>query len=314
MLLKRIAILLMIVSLAATMGCAASKNGHTISSALERPAGLAERPVEGVSQGPSHVPNPDLPEMGAAEHEHMGDNFFSRGDYAMAFIQYEKALSKHSDNPNVMYKMGLLLLSGELYKEAEATFRSLLEKDQSCARAHEGLGMALFGMKRLDEAEGEFYKAVQLDPTLWMSHNFLGNICDLKGEYQSSILAYRNALSMRPHLGYLYNNLGVSYSLAGEYESALAAFRKALVNRAPEDKVRNNMALALAKLGRQEEAFQAFRHSGDAKAYNNLGCIFMDQGNYEKAADCFQKAIAMQPTFYALANENLRAARAEVSQ
>jgi Tfp pilus assembly protein PilF len=174
--------------------------------------------------------------------------------------------------------------------------------------------MALFGMKQLDEAEEQFLKAVQLDTTLWKSHNFLGNIHDLKGDYRSSISAYQNALSIRPHEGNVYNNLGVSLSLAGEYESAVAAFRKAIMNGGPEERVRNNLALALAKLGRHQEAFQAFRHSGDATAYNNLGCVFMDQGEYERAEECFEKAITLQPTFYALANDNLRAARSATSQ
>jgi Flp pilus assembly protein TadD len=307
MLIKKVWIIALGISLTAATGCATNKNAQTMSSTLERPAGLLDS--EEVSHGQVQVPNPELPEMSAVEHEHMGDNLFSRGDYALAFIQYEKALSKSPGDSNVMYKMGLLLLSGELYKEAEATFQSLLEEDPSCGRGYEGLGMALFGMKRLDEAEEQFLKAVQLDSTLWKSHNFLGNIHDLKGEYKSSVFAYRNALSGHPHVGDVYNNLGVSHSLAGQYESAVAAFRKALVNGAPEDKVRNNLALALAKLGRHDEAFQAFRHSGDAQAYNNLGCVFMEQGNYEKAADCFEKAIALQPTFYALANDNLRAAK-----
>ena len=42
-----------------------------------------------------------------------------------------------------------------------------------------------------------------------------------------------------------------------------------------------------------------------AKAYNNLGVAFLEDGHYARASRCFEKAIATQPTYYEKANENL---------
>ena len=43
-----------------------------------------------------------------------------------------------------------------------------------------------------------------------------------------------------------------------------------------------------------------------ARAHNNLGCVYLAEGKMEKAAQCFHKAIEINPTFYVKANENLQ--------
>jgi len=66
----------------------------------------------------------------------------------------------------------------------------------------------------------------------------------------------------------------------------------------------------LAELGRYREALEAFRKGGnEAQAYNNLGCIYLEKGKFQKAITCFEKAIEINPDFYARASENLIKAR-----
>ena len=68
--------------------------------------------------------------------------------------------------------------------------------------------------------------------------------------------------------------------------------------------------MALSKLGRYQEALEAFRKGGnEAQAYNNLGCIYLEEGKFEKAITCFEKAIKINPAFYLRASENLKKAR-----
>jgi len=63
----------------------------------------------------------------------------------------------------------------------------------------------------------------------------------------------------------------------------------------------------LAKSGRYPAALDAFTKASDsAKAYNNLGCMYMADGRYQKASEALEKAIALSPKFYTLANENLK--------
>jgi tetratricopeptide (TPR) repeat protein len=63
-------------------------------------------------------------------------------------------------------------------------------------------------------------------------------------------------------------------------------------------------------LGRYSEALEVFRNGGnEASAYNNVGCMYLDQGKYKEAIGCFEKAIEISPTYHEQAGENLRRAR-----
>ena len=65
--------------------------------------------------------------------------------------------------------------------------------------------------------------------------------------------------------------------------------------------------MVLAKTGRTEAALEVFKKGvGTAQAYNNLGCVYMAQGEYQKAAKSFNKAIECSPKFYDTAYENLK--------
>src|SRR5205823_12395896 len=77
-----------------------------------------------------------------------------------------------------------------------------------------------------------------------------------------------------------------------------------------QERVYNNLGLTLTKLGRYEEALEAFTQGGDkAKAYNNVGVVYFADGKYPEAIAFFRKALALNPSYYAKANENLQAAQ-----
>jgi len=143
-----------------------------------------------------------------------------------------------------------------------------------------------------------------------MSYNFLGNIYDNKKDYEKAILEYTSAIAVKPDQGLLYNNLGVSCLLAGHNQAAIDAFSKAIEKNYRESRVFNNMAVAYANLGSYDDATDAFRKAGgEAYAYNNMGCIYLEKGNYPEAVRCFEKAIALEPSFYAKASDNLKKAK-----
>jgi len=258
------------------------------------------------------APDP-LPKMTDADHERLGDGYFSQGKLELACVQYERALQHNPHNIRIYYKKGLLFLGAKMPKAAVQEFQQVIKAQPDHALAHQGLGQAFFHMNKCAEAETHFKKALDLDATLWKAHNFLGVIYDYQGNHEMAIGEYEAAITLNASSGFLYNNLGVSYSLAGKYEKAIHAFSRALeIGRSP--RIYNNVGLVLSKLGRYEEAFEAFRKAGgEAEAYNNLGCVYLQQGELEKAIHSFEKAIALKPAFYAKAGENLRKATMDYS-
>ena len=290
-------------------GCGTSKGFRLEieSGAGKNPQNIAD---QASSQSDANQKVKDLPEMSSDEYEQLGDALLSKKNYYLAFVQYEKSLQMNPANNRVEYKKGLTLLLGGKSDDAIGQFKNVLELDPKFAHAYEGIGRAYFHKKEYGLAEKYFLQAVVLEPRLWKSNTFLGYIHDYRKDYNSAIREYKAAIKIKPEEGTLYNNLGVSYTMASEYRKAVEAFNKAVSLDYRESKVFNNLAVALASLERYDEALDAFVNGGgEAQAYNNLGCIYLQKEKYREAVKCFEKAIELEPSFYAKASDNLKKAR-----
>ena len=263
------------------------------------------------------VAKEDIPaskqDYSAEEYEKMGDGGFKRGNFEIAFLNYEKALRLKPKNQNLRCKRAWVLLAGNFNDEAAIEFKTVLAKDKKSAAAREGLGQACFQMKRYDEAREQFKQAIALDARRWRSHNFLGIIYNHAGDHARAIEEFKAALAVQPDSGILYNNLGMAYTLTGNYAEAMTAFNRAYELGAPREKALNNFGLALAKTGNVSGAREVFVEAGDeARAYNNLGCVYLAQGDYANALQFFEKAVNLSPDDAGTAEKNLKKCRREM--
>ena len=302
--------MIIVVSLIAVLsGCAGKGVKFEISSGDNSSQQLRE--LAEAQQGGSSVPANHLPEMTSDELEFLGDGMLNQGKPALAFVQYEKALKLKPDNIRIEYKKGMAFLAAGKNDDAVSQFNLVVKKDPNFAQGYEGLGRVYFQKKDYANAEMNLRKAVDLNHKLWLSYNYLGRIYDFKKNYEQAIVEYTSAISVRNDQGFLYNNLGMSCLMAGRYPEAVDAFTKATEKNFRESRAYNNMAVALANMGRYDEALEAFKlGGGESHAYNNMGCVYLEKGKYEEAIACFEKAIAIEPTFYVKASDNLKKAKA----
>ena len=95
----------------------------------------------------------------------------------------------------------------------------------------------------------------------------------------------------------------------GQYDQALRTL-DAHLNKVPQDaEARFARGLVLVKMGRGSDAQQAFAdltrdYPQLPEPYNNLAVLYAQQGDYEKARDALEAALATHPS-YATAHENL---------
>lgn len=256
-----------------------------------------------------------LPALKQGDYEALGDLDMREGRFDSAFLQYEKALQKDPGEPRLLYKRGLVYLYRNLPVEAAAQFQKVLKKQPDNALAREGLGCAFFKLRRYADAEEQLKQALQQNSRLWLAHNYLGIIYDYQKKSAAAVKEYQAAIALKPNQGMLYNNLGVAYSLLGDYQQAASSFERAVATGRGGKESYDNLALVLCKLGKYQQALRAFEMSGDeAQAYNNLGYVYLVQKKYPQAVEALQKAIALRPSFYAKANENLRVAQAALEK
>ena len=254
--------------------------------------------------------NNKLPEINADEYEKLGDAMLANGNYFMAFMQYENSLKKDKDNLRVEYKKGIAMLGGGRLKEARKLFKIILGKKPDFAPAYEGMGRIDFKNKLYPVAKYRFEKAIGLDPVLWRSYGYLGVLHDIRKQYDLAIKEYLTALIIKPDAGFIHNNLGVSFYMSGRYKEAVDSFYRALRLQYDKNKVYNNLGRVLIKIEDYDKALEAFKKGNpEAVAYNNVGVGYLNNGQTEKAAEYFKKAIELSPRFYVLANENLKKCR-----
>ena len=72
-------------------------------------------------------------------------------------------------------------------------------------------------------------------------------------------------------------------------------------------RIQNNLGVALYKLGKYDQALEAYRKGTDeASAYNNMGYLQMSEGKLDEAVSSFEKAVALKPSYYVRAHENMQ--------
>jgi Flp pilus assembly protein TadD len=246
----------------------------------------------------------------AEEYERLGDINLQRGDITTAFVNYMRALQMEPDRPSACYKTGRLFLYKRMTNEARKEFEKIIKKDPKNALAYEGMGRAYLLDNDNEKAIEYFTKALNVNDRLWETHNLLGIAYDRQRQFGPAIEHYQTAITMKPDAGAVYNNLGVSYYMSGELGKAKDAYTTAIEKGEEGSRVYNNLAITLSKLGEYRMAREAFKRAGsEATAQNNIGYLYMLDGKNKEAAEAFEKAIELNPAFYGIAHENLRAAK-----
>lgn len=104
---------------------------------------------------------------------------------------------------------------------------------------------------------------------------------------------------------------------AGEYELALKAYARAAVDQGMTVDVLSAVGSANLKLGRLGQAEDILRQAIEADetfapAWNNLGVVLMETGQYGEASRVFQTAFALDSGESADIRDNLRLALAKI--
>ncbi|KAK4481646.1 hypothetical protein RD792_012553, partial [Penstemon davidsonii] len=161
----------------------------------------------------------------------------------------------------------------------------------------------------------------------------LGVVYSEMMQYETALNCYEKAAVERPMYAEAYCNMGVIYKNRGDLESAIACYERCLTVSPNFEIAKNNMAIALTDLGTKvklegdinqgvvyyKKALFYNWHYADAmynlgvaygemlkfdmvieKACNNLGVIYKDRDNLDKAVECYQAslmALSIKPNF-----------------
>lgn len=214
-----------------------------------------------------------------------------------------------SKDPRLSLLAGELSLAHGRYDDALAQFSLVESVPQTRAKSLEDEGICLSMLGRSDAALAKLQTAVAEDPTAWRAWNALGSEYDSRRDWTQAEAAYDHAMANSDGAAVVLNNRGFSRLLQNRLTEAKADFVAALEKKPDLTAARTNLRLTMALGGEYERATAAGANDDQATLLNNAGFAAMMRGDYAKAQDLFNQAIAAKGRFYELASRNLTLAR-----
>ncbi|KAF5180145.1 tetratricopeptide repeat (TPR)-containing protein [Thalictrum thalictroides] len=162
------------------------------------------------------------------------------------------------------------------------------------------------GQKDLTEVEERalhtLKQAIEEKPDDAMQWHQLGlyYLCTL--HFKASQKYLKAAVARCKDCSYAWSNLGISLQLSEEPSKAEEVYRRALSLATPPQA--HTMFSNLGNLYRQQKQYERAKamfakslelQPGYAPAYNNLGLVFVAEGCWEDARTCFEKALKSDP-------------------
>ena len=273
-------------------GCARSITNHGLPTVMEMP------PVPDSAESLKNLPEKTL--------EERGFSYLASGNLGLAELHFLAALKKGPHTPEVYAGLGETFRQQRKWSQAESAYEQALAMDPGNVRALLGTGKMYREQGQVNRALPFLLKARKAAPRNPEVLTEVAITCDATGDGSTAESLFQQVVAIKPESAAAHNNLGFHYLLTGHYAKAVTAFRRAAA-LAPENKViQCNLATAAALDGNEKVAISLFTQNlGAAAAYNNIGYLFMVRGNDQKAAAALQRALDLDPRFYARAKSNL---------
>ncbi len=244
----------------------------------------------------------------------LGDIYRAVGKYDEAIVEYKMA--KWIDTLCLSAYQYLAQAYEELgdYDNAILTYQKFIQIHPNNAILHSNIANLYFMKSDLDSAISHYQSAISLNPRMdWTSSvtQVLGIVQqNMTRNLDAAISSFQASYLLTPKEIDIYINLGSAFYDKQDYENALIIYRRALELEPRNAKIHCNLGYLYWGMGEINEAIREYNLSikNDPNydiAYNNLGVIYLDDlAHIKSAIDCFEKAIAANPT-YALAHYNL---------
>jgi protein O-GlcNAc transferase len=119
------------------------------------------------------------------------------GDLHSAELVYRQILNHHPDQPDVLHRLGVMVVENGRTDEGIELIRRALSLSPADAECWSNLGLILIRLGRIEEAVAAFGHAARLRPGTTGDLCNLGIALQLSGRTQEAVVAYRKAMSNR---------------------------------------------------------------------------------------------------------------------
>ena len=189
-----------------------------------------------------------------------------------------------------------------VWRDSRVLFEHAIAVTEGNFVAHNNLGIYLLGGKHFVEAESHFEKVVQIKPGNEKYLNNLGLAIYRQGRYDEAMKYYLQAIAINPLFADTYYLAADVCLRSGREDEALGYYRKALQLRPGNAGAENNVAAILIRQEKLDEAIlylkAAIKHHPDyAVARNTLAVILTRKNQIGEAIAELNEALRINPQY-----------------
>ena len=204
---------------------------------------------------------------------------------------------------SLFLEKGLILLAGQIYKEAIESFDKAIEIKPNSSEAWNNRGVSLHALGRKEEAIASFDKAIEIKPDQCKAWYNRGHSLHDLSRKEEAILSYEKAVEIKPDNHIVWVLRGISLYELDREEASIASFDKAIEIKPDDHTAWYCRGNSLSELGREEEAISSYEKAIEIKpddhtAWYYRGNSLSELGREEEAISSYEKAIQFKPDYH----------------
>ncbi len=191
---------------------------------------------------------------------------------------YRACRQVHSDDPNPMHYLGVLLHQRGRQDEALTLIRQSLDADPTVAAWHNNLGNVLLEHREPAAAADAYRRCIELDADNFEVRTNLSILLRQMGRVDEAESLLRQAVARWPEVPDAHSNLATLFTRVGKIDEAFVHFARALELQPSHAPSRRLLGAIYAKLGRLDDAANVYREwlqqePGNSQALHHLAAV-----------------------------------------
>jgi tetratricopeptide (TPR) repeat protein len=225
----------------------------------------------------------------------------SRGERGVFMSNGDVSKSGEGNGAEEYADCGLTYLKTGNIDKAIECFNEAIRLNPNHAIAYKNRGNAYIRMDNFEKAIENYTKAIQCDPGFAVAYHNRGNAYSHVGNLDNAIADYTRLIELNPNEGDSYVLRGSTYYDKGDRWKAIDDFTKAIGLNPSYALAYFNRGNVYGTTAYSDKAIEDYVKAigcgmGDnAVVHYKLGCEYSGVGKHDKAIECFDRAILLNP-------------------
>jgi tetratricopeptide (TPR) repeat protein len=224
-----------------------------------------------------------------------GLRFLAAADYTNAMVLFQQAKSLEPEAPDINFYIGEIYRAQGDFRNARDSYQDAINKDAEFAPAFLGRARALLGLNPQLDVLADLDEAIQLDPNFSEAYIERGRYTLTSNPYAAQA-DLEKAIEITPGSALAYLYLADAELTLGQYDAALSS--AVIANQLDLTLVPVYLTLGRAHIfnNQSDQAISVLKTytkyaPEDYYAYQLLGTVFNDTGQFEAASEILTTAI-----------------------